>query len=92
MVSFYNSFTVRNFVLSYGKSEHKFTNSNNLGYKTERESVISKDMPRLVNRNNLRRSLEPLRIDNNLSDTDTSEDSPNEVTYAKLSRTGYIPL
>ena len=59
--------------------------------KAER-SVISKDISRVTNHNILRRSLEPLKINTNLSESDTSNEKHSTLNFAKVTRTGFIPL
>ena len=54
--------------------------------------VISREISRLNNQNVLRRSLEPLRLNNNLSEPDTSYENHSTLNYAKVTRTGFIPL
>lgn len=44
------------------------------------------------NRTHLRHSLEPLRLKNNESDSDSFIERNNKISFSKLTRTGYIPL
>ena len=63
------------------------------GKSSERENIISRDLSRLSKNNtNLRHSLEPLQLQNNTSDSESSIERINKVAYSKITRTGYIPL
>lgn len=61
---------------------------------TERQTIISRDLSN-TRQNNLRKSLEPLKLEAETEDweeKDDKEDKNDKILYSKMSRTGYIPV
>ncbi|CAI2387273.1 unnamed protein product [Moneuplotes crassus] len=57
----------------------------------DRDSIISKNMPD-ASSIHMRKSLEPLQLDRNESDSDETSSKNHNLMFAKMTKTGYIPM
>jgi hypothetical protein len=57
---------------------------------SERENIISKNQVKIHDKKSVKRSLEPLTLNKEISDSDSDEG--DKLIFYKLTRTGYIPL
>ena len=63
------------------------------GYLSSWEKqVLSKEFSLVPNPSSLRKSLEPLHIKDDLSDSETSQENHSVYLTAKATRTGFIPF